>query len=500
MDSKTLISAGCFVAFLLLSCAMASADTCTDLIRQPWGGAVVTSATRVPASNGIPSYCKVKATAGKQTDIEVWLPDGWQKRFLHLGGGGLDGATPFDSMPAICRPHCYDRRLQQGFALAGSNGGHRFGGALFGYDPELSEDYAHAAIGTTARVAKALIAAYYGERPTYSYFSGCSNGGRGALNAAAKYPDEYDGIVAGAPTRNMAGLTAAWMEFTPPRHVMTKGRITALSKATVAACDEQDGLVDGIISNPDACSFDPAELRCAGLPDDTCLTDEAIAYAEKVHSDLRLADGTLIYARTGPGLLSSALPYLWMSEYWHHGKSLTNAITFRNPFHAWNLEADYPVLVRVLDGVYGYSAEADALARYLINGGRMIVWHGTDDTLVSHYDTVRGFYEVIAAAGAQGAQNAKLYAVAGVGHCGGGPGADYFDMVSAVASWVEEGREPEGLIASKLDPATGDVLLSRPICEYPAYPRYRSGSPVEAASFDCVGTEAGVKPGDIMNK
>lgn len=472
---------------------VAGTEECEALKDQPYGGAIITSATMVPATGSTPAYCRVTATLGKDTDpqkemdIEVWLPDHWQKRLLHLGGGGFDGTIPFQSYPPAFIPNYVEKPLQNGFALAGSNGGHRandYPGPTFALDYTMAQDYAYTAIGATRRVAKALIAAYYGERPRYSYFWGCSNGGRGAFNAAAKYPHEYDGVVAASPSRNMPGLSAAWMEFMPAG-ILTPGKIATIKSASVDACDLLDGLKDGIISNPDACNFDPESLRCAGTPSDSCLTNQEVAIVKKIQSDLKLSDGALIYSRTGFGELN------WAGGYAALGPGFVNWLTFRNPSYvAWDLNKDYPTLVEVLEGAYACSGETEALARYLNEDGKMIVVHGTDDTLLSHYDTARTFYEVTSAAGGKGRQNAKLYMAAGVGHCFGGPGADTFDMIVPMSDWVEKGQAPGTLLASKIDPGTGSVLFTRPLCEYPTYPYYLGhGDPNDASNFSCKSPE-----------
>ena len=482
------------IIFVLVACNGAVAGMpCTDLASQPWGGAQITSAQMMPASGSMPAYCRVTATLGKDTDtqkemdIEVWLPENWRNRLLHLGGGGFDGTIPLQSYPPAFRSNYIDKPLQHGYALAGSNGGHRatdYPGPTFALDFTMAQEYAYTAIGTTVRVAKALIAAYYGERPKYSYFWGCSNGGRGALNAAAKYPHEYDGVVAVAPSRNMPGLSSAWMEFAPAA-ILTPGKIATVKSAAVAACDYLDGIKDGIISNPDACHFNPASLRCKGTPSDSCLTDLEIAIVKKIQSDLKLSDGTLIYSRTGFGELN------WAGGYAALGPGYVDWMTFRNPaYEDWELNKDYPALVEVLEGAYDCSADTKALVKYLNEDKRMIVVHGTDDTLLSHYDTARTFYEVTDAAGGRGKHNAKLYAAAGVGHCYGGPGADTFDVITPMAEWVEKGRAPGTLEAFKLN-EDGSVKFARPLCEYPRYPRYKGhGDPDEAKNFICAMPEA----------
>jgi feruloyl esterase len=369
----------------------------------------------------------------------------------------------------------YGRELEQGYAIAASNGGHR--GTIvdptFGLDPTLGQDYAHVALGTTVRVAKAVIAAYYGERPKYSYLSGCSNGGRNAFNAAAKYGHEYDGVIAAAPTLNLSGLIAGWMRMVPGT-ILTPDKIATIDAATLAACDRLDGLKDGIISRPDVCSIDAASIPG--------LTPAEIAVVNAIRSDTKLSDGTVVYSKNGYG------PLIWAPVAGVLGIGHVQYIVYRDPSwdpSSYDIDTDYPKIAKIVEGVYDFSADTEPLVRYLKEGRKMIVWHGTDDTILSHYDTARTFEDLMEAAGGSGRTNAKLYLPVGVNHCTGGPGADTFDMIGAMAEWVENGREPKTLVASKLD-SDGQALFTRPICEYPFFPYYNGkGDPTDAKSFKC---------------
>lgn len=483
--AAAVISIGC-----IAGAGAQAAVVCEDLLRQPWGGGTVTAATMMPAAAGLPAFCKVNVTVGKKTDtqpeldIEVWLPEVWSGRLLHLGGGGFDGVLPLDEgPPSFFYRYSVEKPLQQGFALACSNGGHRnedYPDASFGSDFTMTQDYAHVAIATTVRVAKALVAARYGERPTHSYFWGCSNGGRGAFNAAARYGGEYDGVVSMSPTRNTAGQAAAWMEFSPAS-MLTPGKVATVRSAAVAACDGLDGLRDGVISNPDACRFDPASLLCPGAVSDACLTSAEVAIVRKIQSDLKLSDGRKIYSRMGFGELNASRGYSLL------GSGYVKDIVFRDPGYAeWDLDKDYPSMEQVLVDAYGFNGETEALAEFLQGGRKIIVVHGTDDTLISHWETARGFQEVVSAAGPwYGRKNARLYLAAGMGHCSGGSGADSFDAVTPLVEWVERGRAPGKIEAAKRN-ADGTVAFTRPLCEYPAYPRYRGWGDVnEAKSFAC---------------
>jgi hypothetical protein len=338
-------------------CTMTSAHagvSCSDLALQPYGGATITSATMVPASGDTPAYCKVTATAGKQTDIEVRLPDNWQKRYLHIGGGGFEGGIPL-LFSEVLFP------LQQGFVMAASNGGHRatrtdIPDGSFGLDPTLTQDYAYTAIGTAVRVAKALTTAYYGERPKYSYWLGYSNGGRGGYNAAAKFGYEFDGIVAVCPpSSHSAGAVASWAQNIQTAKLISK--LDLINAAMVDACDKLDGFEDGVISNPDECIFDPATVPG--------LTEIEIAQVNNMHSDLALSDGTIIYSRYGYG----PLLFKWIMSYYYLSAGHMQYIVYRDPAYdiltSWDLNKDYPAAKTVIEDVYDFAPNTEALASYL---------------------------------------------------------------------------------------------------------------------------------------
>ena len=450
---------------------------------------VIASAVVVKAQGPAPEYCRVLGTVAPETDIEVRLPQSWKERLLHIGGSGLDGVIPsLDANSA---------QLRQGYALAASNGGHRDptgGPTRFLNQPTLIEDFAHGAIGKTVLFAKAIVRAYYGEAPTYSYFAGCSNGGRGALNAAATYGDEYDGVIAGAPSRNTPGLISGWVRaalLTPP----SAAKMASMYRAELAQCDASDGLADGVISNPRACRFDPATIECpAGVNNDSCLTDAEIDAVNTIRSDVERANEKLVYSRLGLGNPAKGFGVFQplgppgSPTVASFGVALLQYVVYNDPAYTsamYDVDRDLRTVVNVVEGVYGFSADTSALAKYLRSGKKMIVWHGTEDMALSHLDTVRSF-ETMADRAGNAADNARLYTPPGVNHCGGGPGADRFDVVGALTDWVENGNAPGTLLAAKVN-STGSVLFTRPLCEYPRYPRYIGyGDPNDASSFQCV--------------
>jgi hypothetical protein len=468
--------------------AMAPAVPCVALLELALPDTVITSAVEVAAQGSVPAYCRVLATVNPETDIEVRLPDQWRRRLLHLGGSGFDGVIPNLNQNAV--------HLQQGYAVAASNGGHRDptgGPTRFLNNPTLIEDYAHAAIGKTVQFAKAVMRVYYSRPEKFSYFTGCSNGGRGALNAAAKYGDQYDGVIAGAPSRNVTGLISSWVRASL-LPMPSAAKLASLYRAQLASCDGADGLMDGIISNPAVCNFDPSTLTCPpGVDDGSCLNNVELQSVMTIRKDLALANGRVLYPRYGIGNPATGFGVFMplgppgSPTLASFGGAHLQFIVYGNPAYdpaTYDVNADVKGVRTVLEGDYDFSADTRALAAYLKGGGKVIVWHGAEDTALSHHDTVRSYDAMIDAAG-RGSENARLYTPPGVLHCGGGPGADRFDMIAALTDWVERRRAPRTIVASKTD-STGAIRFTRPLCEYPRYPRYVGGNPNEASSFECV--------------
>ena len=462
------------LAVAMESVGQAPIMRCESLQGRSFYNVEITTAMPVPASGDTPAYCKVGGTErGTEHDMEIRLPSRWLERYVQRGGGGFDGSIPpvTVSTPA----------LLAGAVQGANNGGHRDpSGAVLLNNPRAVERYAHGAILTATRFGKAVTQAYYGRSPKYSYYEGCSNGGRGAYNAAAKYGNEFDGIIAGAPTRNLAGQVAQWTQAVP-LSMPSAAQLRGLHAAAVKKCDAEDGLADGIISNWAACKLDPSEVAAS-----LGLTDAQVAAVRTFQQGLKRKDGRVVTAPFSNGDISVSAPTFPL---------LFGAGQMRNVVlndAAWkpetfDLEAMMPVITSVIDQRYQFSASLDDLVQYLKAGRKVIVWHGADDGLLSPLDTIRGWAEVTGAAGAEVAgANSRLYIAPGVNHCAGGSGADSFDMLGALMKWVETGRAPETLLASKRDAATGKTLLTRPLCRYPAWPRYSGkGDPADAASFAC---------------
>ena len=451
--------------------------TCALLVGREFYNVTITAAQDVPASGALPAYCKVSGNeAGTSHDIEVRLRVLWRGRYVQRGGGGFDGAI----QPAAGAPAA----LQLGAAQGANNGGHRDpSGASLLNDPRATERYAHTAILTATRFGKAVTQAYYGVAPSHAYYDGCSNGGRGALNAAAKYGTEFDGVVAMAPTMNMTGVIAATTRF-GALALPDNPQFAAVHAAVVAKCDALDGARDGIVSNWQACRVDPAR----DLPASIGLSPPQIEALRTLWSEQRHADGSISFSGLGFGDLSAGAPI-----YGIFGLRYLQYVAFSDP--KWSVppggldeQRDLPAIRAVIEGRYQFSASVSGLAQYLREGRKLLVWHGAEDPIASHRDTIRTWADVVSAAGTQTASaNSRLYIAPGVGHCGGGDGADSADLLAAMMQWVEAGKAPGTLAASKRDPGTGKARFTRPLCQYPRWPRYDGKGDInQASSFACV--------------
>jgi Tannase and feruloyl esterase len=450
---------------------------CAALVGRSYYNVTITAAQDVPASGALPAYCRVSGhEAGTDHDLEVRLPMRWLGRYVQRGGGGFDGAiAPVASAPAA---------LQLGAVQGANNGGHRDpSGAALLNDPRATERYAHTAILTATRFGKAVTQAYYGAPPSHAYYEGCSNGGRGALNAAAKYGTEFDGVVAMAPTLNMMGLIPAMAHF-GALALPDKQQFAAVHAAVVARCDALDGAPDGIVSNLKACEVDPAR----DLPASIGLSAPQIEALRTLWSGQRRADGSVAYSGLGYGDLSAGAAIYGLFGLGHLRNVAFNDARWSVPSGGLDERRDLPAIRAIIEGRYQFSASVGGVAQYLREGRKLLVWHGAEDPIISHRDIIRTWADVVSAAGARTAgSNSRLYIAPGVAHCGGGPGADAVDLLAAMMRWVESGDAPGTLLASKRDAATGKPRFTRPLCEYPSWPRYDGkGDLNQASSFACV--------------
>ena len=495
------------VAFAVTLCAAfqaASAPgsaTCTAALGLKLPNTTITGAVYMTSPSG--NYCQVNATVAPEHDVQVNLPDNWKSRYLQTGGGGFDGNVP---QAGATFAAAGNDLIANGYVVTADNGGHRGAlhpGPTFAVDRALSLSYATAKIFDTHMVATALIQSYYGQPARYSYFTGCSNGGKNASVAASHFADYFDGIVGGDGVwghardhvggSDMPGLTSKWAQ-TVQLGAITPAQGAALHAAVVQACDGQDGVRDGIVSNVQACNISQVvdSMRCTGTPNGACLSDADVTkvqgYINPLVMDRRVVgapwSGTTNLANvvgSSNGLGSGFL-----------------ALAFRSPAPVnpltYDIEKQFDDVAAVLDGVYSMTGDSDGIVKYLKRGKKLILYHGWEDPVVPSYVSVN-FFKALDRLDDDAARNSRLYMNPGVQHCGGGNGADSVDLLTTLTKWVEQNATPGSHAnptlawkqASPTSPAgINGAAFSRPLCAYPDYPQYDGKGDVNSASnYNC---------------
>jgi tannase/feruloyl esterase len=435
----------------------------------------------------LPAFCRVtlQLTPSADSDIrvEVWLPrSGWNHKLQASGNGGLGGAIAYPAMAAS---------VKAGYAAAATDTGHVGGNADFvAGHPEKLVDFAYRAIHEMTATAKAIVTAHYGADATRAYFNSCSTGGRQALIEAQRYPDDFDGIVAGDPSWDQMRLYAArvWLNTyvnRTPAAVIPASKYPMIHKAVVDKCDALDGVRDGVIEDPAKCSFDFATLTCSGEDRGDCLTKDQVETASAMTRPIRdPKSGAVLHpgryypgAELGWGGVAGPSP----SGESHEGM---RKIVFTPDwdYHAISVPGDVERAVKADKGLL-YGGDAD-LSRFFKRGGKLLMYHGWADPLVSPDTSLIMFKRINDTVAAPAANSLALFMVPGMGHCQGGPGTDVFDKVAALDQWVQTGRKPQSIEAAHV--TAGVVDRTRPLCAYPATAHYNgSGSTDDAKNFRC---------------
>jgi hypothetical protein len=466
----------------------------------------------------VPAHCLFRVTLDARpsdiedvsfgTGIELRLPLEWNGRLLVQGGGGLNGVLN----PALGQVSGAPSALQRGFAVVSNDGGHRGRNNIdsrFAADQKAKLDFAYQAVASATRTAKDTIGDYYGRAPDYSYFMGCSTGGREAMMAAERLPLEFDGIVAGNASWNLTrvALNQVWSLQTvnriAPRDASGKpllheafsdAQLQAVAAGVTEACDALDGLADGMITDFKACRFDPAALTCgaSGAPAaGQCLSEEQVVGLKDIVGGARDSNGNSLYGAT-PYDTGIALP-AWRGM--HLGSATgapANAGLGRDTLRLFAMTPQNPDLDPLsfdFDTALAVTAETaainDPVARlhssFAGHGGKLIVYHGLSDQAMWAGPLI-SWYEALLPATATGPQDwARLFMVPGMTHCGGGQSTDQFDMLTAIQQWVEDDKAPDSIVAKGA--AFPDT--TRPLCPYPQVARYDGGDVKDAESFSC---------------
>jgi hypothetical protein len=467
----------------------------------------------------VPAFCRVQGVIRPSNDsnieFEVWLPaSGWNGKLEGVGNGGFAGSINYVALA---------QAVIAGYASSSTDTGHKGASTdakwALGHAEKII-DYGYRAIHETAERSKAVIRAFYGEGPLYSYFSSCSNGGRQALMEAQRYAADYDGLIAGAPAANFTRLSASlnWVVQSidvDPASYIPANRFPVIAKAAVAACDALDGVKDGVIDDPRNCQFDPATLLCKGAESPTCLTQPQITALKKIYAGPRNSRGEQVYPGFQPGGESGANPTLGWAP-WFSGpapsKSLHHAFATQGGAYmiyqnaAWDYRtANFDRDVKTAEEAMGSRLNAidPNLKALKDRGGKIILYHGWSDPALPPMATVNYYENVVAKMGQKDTAGfVRLYMVPGMNHCRFGPGPSSFgagpdrgtdpdfNMFAALERWVEKGAAPDKIIATKYklmdgNPTSG-VARTRPLCPHPQVAKYKgSGSIDDASNFAC---------------
>jgi hypothetical protein len=467
----------------------------------------------------LPAFCRVlvqdKPTADSDIKIEVWLPSsGWNGKFRGQGNGGFAGEIGYAALGGA---------VQEGYASAATDTGHANGGTDASWaigHPEKIVDFAYRAIHEMTAVGRAVTKAFYGDAAQHTYFSSCSNGGRQALMEVQRYPEDYDGVIAGAPanywTHLLGGaLYNAQATTLDPASYIPVNKIPAIAKAVNTACDAQDGVTDGVLNDPRKCHFEPASMLCKRDDSDACLTQPQVTTLKRLYDGSRFSNGEQIFPGYLPGAEDGQGGWgLWITGP-GPGKSLIFAFGigfFSNMQYEqkdWDYKkANVDEAVHAADKKFANvlnATQAD-LKPFESRGGKLIVYHGWDDAAISALNSINYYHAVVSKMGQKAADSfLRLYMVPGMQHCGGGPGTDVFgqydlaigndpqhNMYVALENWVEKGTAPSSIIAAKLSgPEPGAApKMTRPLCVYPQVAKYKgTGDTNDAANFVCAAPE-----------
>jgi feruloyl esterase len=440
-----------------------------------------------PAPLTIPAYCRVLMVLTPSNDslidTAVFLPtENWNGKLQVVGNGGWAGTISYPAMAAA---------LREGYATASNDTGHRAqdvgGGGMFALGhPEKITDFAYRAMHETVVKAKAITVAFYGKGPKYSYYNGCSTGGRQGLIEITKFPEDFDAATVGAPANPHVHLHAAGvqrsLQLMKNNAPLTQAKVETLHKAVMDSCDALDGVKDAIIGNPEKCHYDPSALLCKGADGPACLTAPEIETVRIVYSDVKTKKGEVIWTGYEPGTelqvaslrnVPTAPGGVW---------DVIRILGHQNKDYDWhNFDLDTEVAQADKAGIDVLTYD---LSAFKAHGGKLLLYHGWADPGIPPGHTVLYYKEVLNKMGKKQDDWFKLYMEPGMAHCRGGDGPDQFNKMGVIERWREAGQAPDSIIASRVTGSTVD--MTRPLCPYPQVAVYKgAGSTNDAASFSC---------------
>lgn len=487
----------------LLAAQLAAATlntTCADLGTLALERAEITEAVAVPAGpfsppgragppggrrpepQNLPAHCRVKMVLRPSDDsninVELWLPTNWNGKFLAVGNGGWAGAIQgYGDMQTA---------LKRGYATAGTDTGHSAADGPAGMfalgHPEKIVDFAYRALHDMTVKSKRVIDVFYSSPLDYSYYKGCSTGGRMGVMAAQRYPGDYDGIIAGALANRHIHMhtVGAYRGIRLARHPeeqLSEEKAALVNDSVMAACDT---LHEGFLNNPHQCSFDFASLRCGGSNTGLCLTDSELRSVETFYKGTYLSNGELVFSGQEIG---NPIPAMRATEGMPNAFAFDSIriLGFQDEHYDWtkfDLDRDLPLI----DAATGFvDATNPDLRGFKGHGGKLLLYAGWRDTGITPENTILYYETVLEEMGKPQDEWVRLFLAPGMGHCGGGPGVNTFDTLSALERWREQGEAPAEMLAT--NPEKG---LERPLCPYPEYAKYDGSGPLEdASSWSC---------------
>lgn len=510
MEMRSLSRALATLVILTASAGAAQAATCESLKSLALVDTSITTAEIVAAgpfrfgdskptfppnraATELPAFCRVVGVVKPAITFEVWMPlDGWNGKFEGVGNHGFAGDIPYMDMGP---------QLVRGYATAGTDTGHRVAEPLsWMSDRQKLVDYGYRGVHEMTEKAKAVVKAFYGNAPRYSYFNGCSTGGKQGMTEAQRFPADYDGVLVGDPnlsqTHNRAQYVwTAQATFAKPETTIPPEKFPLIHNAAIAACDAADGLKDGLISDLHTCKFDPRVLLCkAGQDANTCLSADQVAALKKVYAGPRNSrTGAQIY----PGHAVGSELNNWKG--FVSGPNLTPTapayyanMIFNDPkwdFRTLNWDSDIAMADKKVAGIV--NAVDPDLRAFRKRGGKIIHYHGLADNNHAPQASIDYFQSVVAKMGGAGNVDSfyRLFMEPGENGCsGGGEGPNAFDPRPALEAWVEQGKAPGAIISTKYrdDKPDGDIQRTRPLCPFPKQAIWKgSGSIDDAANFTC---------------
>jgi feruloyl esterase len=451
------------------------------------------------ARRGIPAYCEVQTeispVAGAKIGAVFRLPANWNGKVLGVGGGGFAGNV---------RAEAAAPSLERGYAVIQNDLGHPSTSALdpsFAFDAagrrntEGIIDFGHRATHLATVIGKEVVAHVYGRPPEQAYWQGCSTGGRQGLAEVQRYPDDYDGVIAGAPVYTPVTYSNAMLRVqmfhARPESNLAPEHVPLIHDAVLAACDAQDGVEDGILTDPRTCEWDPGVLQCpdsSGPPSAECLSAAQVQTVRSAYSGVLMRNGRPAAMPLMRGGESDWVARMIGTPNQPRGLNALLGAPFmayiavgdpKYDFMAFDPERDWSVLNGGIAAAHVHQQNVN-ITPFVASGGKLLLWHGLNDPGPSALSTIE-YYESVLEKTTNADDAVRLFLAPGVLHCGGGPGPDRFDALTALENWVERGIAPATMIATKQGSS-----LSRPLCPYPELPRYKgSGDPNDAASFEC---------------